>query len=482
MPRFNLERLAFQVMQERGLEPQFPVQVSEQLEAINAPAAFPPHCQDLRHLLFCSIDNDDSLDLDQLTVAQKESDGKTSLWIAVADVSALVPKDSPIDAHAQINTTSVYTPAKVFPMLPEKLSTHLTSLGEGEDRLALVVKAVVNKEGEVIQGDVFRAVVQNKAKLAYPSLGDWLEGKGKAPEKVSRVKGLEQALLCQDETAQLLKQWRHRLGALTLQSPQVEARIKGDDEVVLRPFAHNRAEELIEHFMIAANFVMASQLKDNKIPSLRRIVRIPKRWDRIVQVAYLLGESLPKEPDAKALENFLVKRRKADPEAFPDLSLTIIKLLGRGEYVVASGQLPSEGHFGLALSEYTHSTAPNRRFPDLIAQRQYKAFLEGKQLPYSLGELQILATHCTQQEDAATKVERHLNKSAAAVLLSSQIGERFQGIVTGATEAGTWARIFNPPVEGKILHGAQGLDVGDRVHLKLVSVDISKGYINFTTS
>ncbi len=479
---FDLEKLAMQVMHDRGLEPKFSDQVYIQLNGIRSPAQRQETSEDLRSLLWCSIDNDDSLDLDQLTFAQKEKDGKTTIWVAIADVDALVFKDTPIDEHAQINTTSVYTPARIFPMLPEKLSTDLTSLNENQDRVALVVRATVNREGEVEEGSIFEAYVRNHAKLAYLSLGSWLEGKGEIPEKVKQVPGLEEALKCQHQTAQALKSRRHIYGALTLESPEVEARMTRDQEVILHSPSHNFADQLIEHFMIAANYVMAMKLRAAKIPSLRRVVRIPKRWDRIVQIASSMREHLPVEPDSKALEAFLVKRRQADPVSFPDLSLTIIKLLGRGEYIVERGGDEPVGHFGLALREYVHSTAPNRRFPDLIAQRQYKALVQGRRSPYSLEELQILAAHCTQQEDAATKVERHLSKSAAAVLLQPHIGAIYQGIVTGSGEMGTWARIFDPPVEGKILHGFESLDVGDRVAVKLVSVDIRKGHINFTAA
>ena len=467
-----------QVMHDRGLQPKFSDEVYIQLHSIKGPAESPLNCQDLSSLLWCSIDNDDSLDLDQLTYAEDEKDGSITLWVAIADVDALVPKDSAIDQHAQMNTTSVYTPAIIFSMLPEKLSTNLTSLNEDENRLALVVKVTMTSDGKVEGGSIFEAIVRNRAKLAYPSLGAWLEGSGPIPSKVSSIPGLEKALQCQHRAAQILKERRHLLGALTLESPEVEAKVF-EKNVVLQPPSHNFADQLIEHFMIAANYVMASQLRKAKIPSLRRVVRVPKRWDKIMEVAAALNERLPIEPDSKALENFLVKRKKFDPVAFPDLSLTIIKLLGRGEYIVEAGEDVPTGHFGLALREYIHSTAPNRRFPDLITQRQYKALLHGTKNPYSLEELQILAEHCTHQEDAATKVERHLNKSAAALLLASHIGATFKGIVTGAGESGTWARIFTPPVEGKILHGFESLDIGDRVMVKLISVDILNGYINF---
>lgn len=477
--KYDLEELASRLMRKRGLQPHFSKEALDQLHQIHAPARPPAHCEDLRSLPWCSIDNRDSRDIDQLTYAEKVSEDLTLLWVAIADVDVLVAKGSPIDRHAQINTTSVYTPAKVFSMLPEKLSTNLTSLNEGQGRLALVIKIPMNSKGEVQRGSISHAMVHNYAHLDYPTIGAWLEGKISVPEKVKKVSGLEEALLCQHEAAQLLKERRHALGALTLESPEVEAKLSQDQQVILELPSHNFADQLIEHFMIVANHVMATSLKEAKIPSLRRVVRIPKRWDRIRQIASALNENLPKHPDSKALDHFLLQRRRIDPESFPDLSLTVIKLLGRGEYIVEShGALPI-GHFGLALSEYMHSTAPNRRYPDLISQRQYKAFLNGKRNPYPEDELRLLAAHCTMQEDAAIKVERHMNKSAAALLLSLQIGTIYQGIITGAGAKGTWVRILKSPIEGRVVHGFKHLDVGDRLSVQLVHVDIPKGFIDF---
>lgn len=476
---YDLEQLAFRLMKSRGLQPKFSEDALKQLSEIQQPASLPPHCEDLRHLAWCSIDNDDSRDLDQLTYAQKEENGKFILWIAVADVDALVAKNSPIDKHAQINTTSVYTPAKIFPMIPEKLSTDLTSLNENEDRLALVIKIHIDSQGKIEEGTIFRSIVRNHAKLAYNAVAAWLDGKEAAPQKVSTVTNLEAALRTQHEAAQILKRLRHQLGALTLEPIEAEAKISPFHEIILELPSHNLAEQLIEHFMIAANNVMANRLREAKIPSLRRVVRIPKRWDRLVQIAAAYGESLPSKPNSKALDTFLIKRKNSDPGSFPDLSLTVIKLLGRGEYIVEGASDEPVGHFGLALREYIHSTAPNRRYPDLISQRQYKAFLSGSKSAYSLEELQHLAEHCTHQEDVVIKVERHLNKSAAAQLLIDQIGTEYKGIVTGASEKGTWVRIFAPPVEGKIVRGFKNLDIGDHITVQLINVDIPKGYIDF---
>lgn len=477
--KYDLALLAKEAMQAKGLEPEFSRAVEQQLQTIDAPAQQPLKSEDLRHLLWCSIDNDDSKDLDQLTFAEKKTDGKTTLWIAVADVDALVSKDTPIDHHAQVNTTSVYTPAKIFPMLPPKLSTNLTSLNENTDRAAIVVKITMAQTGEIEDSTISQAIVHNYAQLAYNAVGAWLEGKGEIPNKIKQIQGLENVLRLQHEAAQILKKRRHDLGALTLESSEPEAKLIDDKEVILQLPGRNYAHQLIEHFMIAANSAMARHFKEAKISSLRRVVRVPKRWDRIVEIANGLGESLPDAPDSKALDEFLIKRKHADPQVFPDLSLVIIKLLGSGEYVVENAGDDAIGHFGLALREYTHSTAPNRRFPDLISQRQYKAFLKNESSPYAQKELETLASHCTQQEDAAAKVERQMKKSAAAVLLSSHIGEAYDGIITGAAEKGTWVRIFNPPVEGKVVQGLKKFSVGDRVSVKLLNVDIPKGFIDF---
>ena len=473
-----LQALAEHLMLLRGLEPHFPVDALNQLSQIHDPAPCPENCTDLRSLVWCSIDNDSSRDLDQLTYAEFTEDKKT-IWIAIADVDALVRKGTPLDKHAQKNTTSVYTPTKIFSMLPEHLSTDLTSLNEGEDRLAVVVKITFTPSGESVGSTIFQALVHNYAKLTYCAVGEWLEGSGKLPEKVKHVSGLEKSLKCQHELAQILRNQRSLKGALALEMPQLEPELNENQEIVLKIAEHNLAHQLIEEFMIASNSEMARTFAEAQIPSLSRVVRIPKRWDRIVEIASQLGERLPTQPDPRALNAFLIKRRQADPVAYPDLSLAIIKLLGRGEYIVNDPKAKPIGHFGLALQRYAHSTAPNRRFPDLIAQRQYKALLHHEKNPYSLEELHSLAQHCTAQEDAANKVERQINKSAAAIVLSSQIGTIFKGIVTGSDTKGTWVRIFQPSVEGRVIKGFEPVDVGDRVSVKLVSVDVPKGYIDF---
>ena len=434
---------------------------------------------DLRHLLWASIDNDDSLDLDQLTVAEALSDKQVKVRVAVADVAALVEKNSAVDAHARHNTTSIYTAGGIFPMLPEKLSTDLTSLNYHEDRPAVVIEMVIG-DGGVMQGStIYRARVRSQAKLAYNSVAAWLDGKGPIPEAAAAVPGLDENLRLQDRVAQQLKALRHEHGALGLQTLEARPVFAGDEIQDLRVDEPNRAKEIIEDFMIAANGVTARFLHGKQLASLRRMVRSPKRWGRIVEIAAQHGFKLPAQPDSMSLEEFLSARKAADPLRFPDLSLAVIKMLGPGEYVVESPEEASPGHFGLAVKDYTHSTAPNRRFPDLITQRILKAALEGAKVPYSRDELTELARHCTEKENDANKVERLVTKSAAAMLLSSRIGDRFDAICTGAADKGTWVRIFQPPVEGRLLYGFEGVDVGHRLKVQLVRTDVERGYIDF---
>ena len=476
--REDLIRIADRVMRERGLEPEFPPPVRDELRSIVAPAGA-PEVADLRHLLWCSIDNDDSRDLDQLSVGERRGDGSTLLRIAIADVDALVPRGSAIDRHAGVNTTSVYTAAKIYPMLPERLSTDLTSLVEGADRLAVVVELVVAGDGTLDGSEVYRATVRNHAKLAYDAVSAWLDGEAPPPSALAAVPGLEENLRWQDAAAQQLREVRHQQGALDLETIETRAVFVGDEIADLEQPQKNRARQLIEDLMIAVNAVTARFLDRHRLPSLRRVLRSPERWDRIVGVAREAGEALPAVPDAGALEAFLRKRKQADPLRFPDLSLTIVKLMGSGEYAVDLPGAEPAGHFGLAVRDYAHSTAPNRRYPDVITQRLLKAALAGKPCPYSLAELGSLAAHCTEQEDDATKIERQVRKSAAALLLENRIGETFEGIVTGASEKGTWVRVLAPPVEGKVNQGAKGLDVGDRVTVKLIGTDVERGFIDF---
>jgi VacB/RNase II family 3'-5' exoribonuclease len=478
--RAILQSIAHKAMLDAGLLPDFSAQELTELAGMQAPTTTTAQpLRDQRNLLWCSIDNDDSLDLDQLTVAQQMPGDTVKIFVAVADVDSLVKNGSAIDDHALHNTTSVYTPAVIFAMLPEKLSTDLTCLKANEDRLSIVIEMLVGADGTVQDSIIYQALVRNHAKLAYNSLAAWLEGTGAAPEAMTAVNGLDQNLRLQDKVAQNMKNRRHAHGALSLQTTEARPVFDGDQISDLQEETQNRAKQLIEDFMIAANGSTARYLEAKKFPSLRRVVRTPKRWDRIMELARTYGFQLPETPDVKALEEFLEKQRVADPLRFPDLSLAVIKLLGSGEYVA---ELPGEvapGHFGLAVSDYTHSTAPNRRYPDLITQRLLKAAITGKPQPYASSDLEDLATHCTEEEDVAKKVERRVQKSAAALLLESKIGQQFDALVTGAADKGTWARLLSMPVEGKVVQGFAGMDVGDRVRVQLISVDVERGFIDF---
>jgi ribonuclease R len=475
-----LRSIAHRAMAERGLLPDFAPAVVAETEAIRQAATeASPAIRDLRALLWCSIDNDDSRDLDQLTVTVPGRNGTVTVLVAVADVDALVGKGSAIDDHARANTTSVYTAAEIFPMLPEKLSTDLTSLGQDQARLAIVVEMAVAPDGTVGGSDVYRALVRNRAKLAYDGVAAWLDGTAPPPPPLAAVPGLDQQLRIQDRVAQAMKTLRHQRGALSLETLQTRAVFEGDLIADLRPDEKNRAKELIEDFMIGANGVTAKYLEAKGLPSVRRVLRVPERWPRLVDLAAAQGGQLPAEPDARALQAFLAERQQRDPAGFPDLSLSVIKLLGRGEYVLERPGQTADGHFGLATRDYSHSTAPNRRFPDLITGRLLKAALAGRPAPYRAEDLDGLARHCTEQEDNAAKVERQVQKSAAALLLASRIGQQFDAIVTGASSKGTWVRILKPPVEGKLVRGAQGLDVGDHVRVALLATDVERGYIDF---
>jgi exoribonuclease-2 len=476
--RAILQRIARTAMADHGLLTDFPPPALAELEAIKARAGVAAGARDLRDLLWASIDNNHSPDLDQITVAEAMPDGAARILVALADVDSLVKKGTALDEHARWNTTSVYTAAEVFPMLPEDLSTGLTSLNCGEDRMAVVVDIRVDAGGSLLGSDLYMARVRNHAKLAYPGVAAWLEG-GAAPEALSAVPGLEANLRLQDRVAQKLKGLRHLHGALTLHSAEATPVFDGDRIRDLAAEEKDRAKALIEDFMIAANGVSARYLTAGNYPSLRRVVRTPKRWDRIVAVAGEHGTRLPEAPDPVALEAFLGQAEAADPLRFPDLSLTIVKLLGKGEYVAEQPGAAAPGHFGLAVKDYAHATAPNRRFADLVTQRMLKAAMEAGPCPYTMEELGQLAARCTREEDAAGKVERQVGKSAAALFLEDRIGQRFDAIVTGAAAKGTWVRIFSPPTEGRLLEGTAGLEVGRRVQVQLTAVDVERGFIDF---
>ncbi|MFA5873220.1 MAG: RNB domain-containing ribonuclease [Anaerolineales bacterium] len=484
--RAILKSIAHRVMLERGLLPDFSTEALAELGRLqiptvteNGPAEGPLGICDMRNLLWASIDNDDSRDLDQLTVAEAMSADKVKILVAIADVDSSVKNGSAIDEHARHNTTSVYTAAEIFPMLPEKISTDVTSLNFNQDRLAIVIEMVVGANGSLQESNIYNAWVRNHAKLAYNSVAAWLEKKGDIPKEIAAVQGLAENLQMQDRVAQSLKNFRHINGALSLETIETKPVFDGDQIRSLEIEEKNRAKELIEDFMVAANGVTARYLSGRKSPSIRRVVRTPKRWERIVEIAADHKFKLPELPDSKALEEFLVKQKAADPLRFPDLSLAVIKLLGNGEYIVELPEGNAPGHFGLAVKDYAHSTAPNRRYPDLLTQRLLKAALDGKPAPYSKDKLDVLAAHCTEAEDAATKVERQVGKSAAALLLESRIGEQFDSIVTGASEKGTWVRLLSVPVEGKLVQGFEGLDVGDRIRVQLISLDVQRGFIDF---
>jgi exoribonuclease II len=475
----ELKRLASDAMRAHGLAPDLPPAAVAQANSATLATESGPEIRDLRGLLWSSIDNDDSLDLDQIEVAESVAGGRCKLRVGIADVDSVVKAGTAVDQHARINTTSVYTAAEIFPMLPERLSTNLTSLGQDQDRLCVVVEMTVEANGMLGASSIYRARVRNRAKLAYRSVAAWLQGTGPAPSRVGAVAGLEEQLRLQDSIAQALKRSRQSKGALEFDTAENRAVYQDGVLVDLQPDPKNRAQELIEEFMVAANGVTARFLQQHGRSSLRRVLRTPKRWDRIVQLAKDAGEKLPPAPDAIALNAFLTKRRQVDPSRFADLSLAVIKCLGSGEYIAEGPAQKPQGHFGLAVRDYTHSTAPNRRFPDLLSQRLVKAVLQNQPSPYNDTELPTLAAHCTEQEANAKKVERQIEKSAAAMLLGTRIGSKFAGIVTGASDKGTWVRIAGPAAEGRVVKNFQGLDVGNHVQVQLVHVDVARGFIDF---
>lgn len=476
---FDLQAAARQIMLEHGFEPDFPPEVPEQLAELKAhPPQVSPggNIRDLRQMLWSSIDNDTSRDLDQIEAAERLPTGEIKVLVGIADVDAFVPQRSPIDGHAARETTTVYTGIENFPMLPEALSTGASSLLENGDKLGVVIEFVVEPDGDVNSSDVYRAIVRNQAQLAYDSVGAWLEEKGPAPAKVAASSGLQAQLKLQSEAAKALRKQRYRNGALNIDTSEVRPVVLNQQVVDVVNQKKNHATELIEDFMIAANGVVARML--DKVSSLRRIVKTPQRWDRIVQLAATHNERLPAQPDSKALNDFLLKRKAADPDHFADLSLGVIKLIGPGEYVLERPGDPEQGHFGLAVQDYTHSTAPNRRFADIVTQRLIKALLSGQPAPYSDDELAGIARNCTLKEDAARKVEREMSKRIAALAMSHRIGETFDAIVTGVTPRGTFVRVLQPHIEGLLLQ-AQGADVGDRLRVKLTRTDVQRGYIDF---
>ena len=477
---FDLAASASQEMINEGFQPDFPPGVQEQLAAIRSQSAQPLNgsIRDLRSLLWSSIDNDTSRDLDQIEVAERVTGG-IQLKIAIADVDSDVAIGTPIDQHAAEQTTSVYTGIKTFPMLPEELSTDLTSLNENADRLAVVIDFVVATDGAVSSTGIYRALVRNHAQLTYNGVGPWLEGKAAPPHKVAASPALAKQLHLQDEAAQILLEERHSLGALNIDRVEAEAVLSDGHVQGINTRQKNRASELIENFMVAANGVMARTLTNAGVSSIRRVVRTPERWPRIVELAAQSGGKLPSEPDSKALNQFLAERKAADPVHYADLSLAVVKLMGPGEYVLAKPGGEQPGHFALAANDYTHSTAPNRRFADTVTQRLIKAVIAHKPAPYSDQQLDSIAHNCTLKENAARKVERIMNKRIAAVALHPRIGDTFDAVVTGVTPKGVFVRVLNPPAEGLLTTGQQGVDVGDQLRVQLVNTDPVRGYIDF---
>ena len=471
------------MLRENGFDPDFDQPVEAQVASAKTPATT-TGLRDLRDLLWSSIDNAESRDLDQIEVAEQLPNGAIRILVAIADVDGLVTKGSPADLHANENSTSVYTGVAVFPMLPEAFSTDLTSLNENADRAAVIIENVIEANGDVSRFDVYRGIVRNKAQLAYDDTGDWLEntsgGTVQPPQKVATTSGLAAQLRLQWEAARRLKKEREENGALDLETIEATPVAQGGRVVDLKLTHKSAARDLIEDFMIASNVAIAKWLEARGRSGIRRIVREPERWGRIVQLAAQYGETLPAEPDSLSLSKFLAKRRAADPLRFPDLSLAIVKLMGPGAYALDLPGKDPGGHFGLAAHDYSHATAPNRRYADLITQRLVKATLANTAAPYSNDELAEIAQHCTEREDAARKVERTMRKVGAALMLADRIGERFDAIVTGVSDSGTYVRLLHPPAEGRVVHGEKGMDVGDRVKVKLVGTDAEKGWIDFS--
>ena len=476
----DLQAAAKEIMRQYGFEPDFPPAVQQQLADLRAhppSIAAAKDIRDLRSLLWSSIDNDTSRDLDQIEVAERLQNGDVKVLVGIADLDVFVSKQSAIDQHAARETTTVYAGIRNFPMLPEELSTGKTSLLESQDRLSVVIEFTVGGDGHITSSNVYRALVRNQAQLQYNSVGAWLEGTSAAPAKVAASPDLQAQLRLQDEVAQRLRGKRYENGALDIQTDEMHPLILNEQVVDVEKQQKNHATELIEDFMIAANGVVARML--DKVSSLRRVVKQPERWDRIVQLAAGYGDRLPPDPDSKSLNDFLVKRRAANPDHFADLSLAVIKLIGSGEYVLERPGDPSPGHFGLAVQDYTHSTAPNRRFPDIVTQRLLKAVLAGRPNPYSDEELSAIAANCTEKEDAARKVEREMTKRLAAVAMQNRIGAIFDAVVTGVTPHGTFVRALQPHVEGLLAQGQAGLDVGDKLRVKLIRTDVQHGFIDF---
>jgi exoribonuclease-2 len=475
-----LQDIARKAMIARGLEPDFSAAELNELTKITLPAIYRSEIsKDLRNLLWCSIDNACSLDLDQLSYAEPLPGKKTRLLVAVADVDALVTAESGINNHACINTASVYTIAQVFPMLPDKLSASLTSLSLDSDRCSVIVDMVVCDDGAIEESSVYLATVCNHAKLEYNSIAAWIEGTGSIPSEITSINGLAENLKLQDQVAQKMKVLRHNNGALDFETDKASPVFDGDYLSEMKVDNKNRANAMIEEFMIAANGATARYLTGKKFPSLRRVVRTPKRWDRIVELASENGFSLPETADSKSLSQYIRFIKQKEPLRFTEMSINVLKLLGSGEYVAETPDSVSPGHFGLAVKDYEHSTAPNRRYPDLITQRLLKSAITGRPVPYTPQQLEEIAHHCTLKASDVRKVERQVEKSANAMLMESRIGEVFDAVVSGASPKGTWIRILHPHMEGKLIRGFIGLEVGHKIKARLTYTNVADGFIDF---
>jgi VacB/RNase II family 3'-5' exoribonuclease len=482
--KFDLLAAARREMIHQGFDPDFAPGTEEQVDEIKSrpPVAPEDDIRDLRDLLWSSIDNDTSKDLDQVEFAERTPNGIRVL-VGVADVDADVPAGTPIDQHAGKETVTVYTAVHNFPMLPEELSTDLTSLNENEDRRAVVVEMLVDAEGSIASSSIYRAILRNKAQLAYNGTGAWLEGgasgKAAAPAKIAASVELQAQLKLQNEAATALRRERDQRGALHFDRLEAVAMVTDGRIQDVQAAQKTRANDIIEDFMVGANGVMAKTLKDANRSSIRRVVKTPERWPRIVELAARYEQKLPDTPDSRALSAFLQHCHKVDPDHYQDIALAVIKLMGPGEYVMSRPGDTADGHFGLAAQDYTHSTAPNRRYSDIVTQRLVKAYLAKAPAPYTDDALNAIARKCTLMEHAARKVERAMGKRVAAVAMQSRIGQRFDAVVTGASSSGTFVRIFNPPIEGMLCQGHEGLDVGDTLQVTLTRADPERGYIDF---
>lgn len=478
----DLKAIAYEAMGRYGFVPQFPKPVMREVDVLSEEQIQSKNVsgvRDLRHLLWSSIDNVESLDLDQLEYCESGQNQEILVKVAIADVDSFVPRKSQTDEHAAHNGSSVYTGIKIFQMLPEKLSTDLTSLRPHMDRLAVVIEYAVLPDGDVRHGSVYRALVCNKAKLNYDAVGDWLDGREAIPKTIRETPLLEEQVRLQDEASERLRKYRMRQGTLELDT--IEAKLLVQDETVTSLVVErkNKARYLIENFMVAANETMAAFLEKAGVPVIQRVVRTPRNWSAIMEVAASYGAHLPPEPDSMALSQFLIKQKEADSERFPDLSLTVVKLLGAGEYMMLEPGKTPVGHFCLAIMDYTHATAPNRRYVDVIIQRLLKSVLDKKPCPYTPEELVEQSAWLSDREKEAKKVERFMRKAAAAVMLSDHIHKSFDAIVTGASEKGTYVRLLNPPAEGRVVRGERGMRVGDKVRVRLINLDPHRGYIDF---